>query len=91
MQDWKHNLETRGHLDNFVRGLKPGEKFIFDGSELECIKKAKDLYTEMYLDEVVRWVMAQAYRYVSFSRVWFLYSTRTSAYAITTLTPSDPM
>jgi len=64
VRNWKRNLEERGHLHNFVRGVKPGEKFIFNVEELEVIQCAKEQFPEMYLDELVRWVMAQGYRYV---------------------------
>ena len=43
VRNWKKNLEERGHLENFVRGVAPGSKFCFDGEELEVIKRAKQL------------------------------------------------
>jgi transposase-like protein len=64
VRNWKKNLEERGHLENFVRGVAPGSKFCFDGEELEVIKRAKELFPDMYLDELVQWVRAQGYRYV---------------------------
>ena len=64
VRNWKKNLEERGHLENFVRGVAPGSKFCFDGEELEVIKRAKELFPDMYLDELVHWVKAQGYRYV---------------------------
>ena len=64
VRNWKKNLEEREHLENFVRGVEPGVKFCFDGEELEVIKRAKEQFPEMYLEELVRWVMAQGYRYV---------------------------
>ena len=64
VRNWKRNLEERRHLHNFMRGVKPGEKFIFDGEEQEVIKRAKELFPDMYLDELVKWVKAQGYRYV---------------------------
>ncbi len=64
VRNWKKNREERGHLQNFVRGVAPGSKFCFDGEELEVIKRAKELFPDMYLDELVQWVRAQGYRYV---------------------------
>ena len=64
VRNWKKNREERGHLQNFVRGVTPGSKFCFDGEQLEVIKRAKELFPEMYLDELVQWVKAQGYRYV---------------------------
>ena len=64
VRNWKKNREERGHLHNFVRGVAPGFKFCFDGEELQVIERAKELFPEMYLDELVQWVKAQGYRYV---------------------------
>ena len=64
VRNWKKNLEERGHLENFVRGVEPGFKFCFSGEELEVIQRAKDLFPDMYLEELVQWVKAQGYRYV---------------------------
>ena len=68
VRNWKRSLEERGHLRNFMRGVAPGHKFCFDGEELEVIKRAKELFPEMYLDELVQWVKSQGYRYVWSSR-----------------------
>ena len=64
VRNWKRSLEERGHLHNFMRGVPPGHKFCFDGEELEVIMRAKELFPDMYLDELVHWVKAQGYRYV---------------------------
>ena len=68
LRNWKRSLEERGHLRNFMRGVAPGVKFCFDGVELDVIRRAKELFPEMYLDELVRWVRSQGYRYVWSSR-----------------------
>ena len=64
VRNWKRKLEERGHLENFVRGVEPGFKFCFSGEELEVIQRAKRLFPDMYLEELVQWVKAQGYRYV---------------------------
>ena len=64
VRNWKKNREERGLLQNFVRSVAPGFKFCFDGEELEVIQRAKELFRDMYLDELVQWVKAQGYRYV---------------------------
>jgi len=64
VRNWKVRREERGHLENFVRGVEPGFKFCFSGEELEVIQRAKELFPDMYLEELVQWVKAQGYRYV---------------------------
>ena len=47
-----------------MRGVAPGSKFCFGSEELEVIERAKELFPDMYLDQLVQWVKAQGYRYV---------------------------
>ena len=66
MRGCKVKEEAEGHLRNYKRGNLFSVKFCLDGTEVEVLRRAKEQFPDLHLNEIVLWFRAQGLRFFFF-------------------------